>query len=205
MDSWKHAEPASSLLAAQLAPRLSSQGDQTQHLTRETFSQLRQELVGGRHSRFHFDDRDTDVNKLICIVLKAGLEPTSKVGKQASEDLEGQILDCLDIIQAAIEKAPQALTQASDSGILGESIDAPLYAWLIVRLISFINAWDNESIKDAAYKTISTIVYPQSRQVRSLPLHHPISTFLRACITGWYSHFRCIKRRSNLFRYTGFD
>lgn len=146
--------------------------------------------MGGRHSQFHFDDSDTDVNKLICIVLKAGLEPTCKVGKQALEDLEGQIVDCLDIIQVAVEKAPQALTQASDPGILGESVDAPLYAWLILRLISFINTWDNQRIKDVACDTISTIVYPQSRQVRSLPLCHPISTFLRACITGWYSPVR---------------
>lgn len=40
--SWKAEEPASSILAAQLAPRLSSQGDQKHHLTRETFAQLRE-------------------------------------------------------------------------------------------------------------------------------------------------------------------
>lgn len=184
MDSWKSAEPASSLLAAQLAPRLSSQGDQTHHLTRETFSQLRQELVGGKYSQFHFDDSDTDVNKLICIVLKAGLEPISKDGKQTVEDLEGQVLDCLNIVQAAVEKAPQALTQASDPGILGESIHAPLYAWLITRLINLVSAWDSETIRDAVCNTISIIIYPQCRQVRSLSFCHSASTFLRACTTG---------------------
>lgn len=184
MDSRKSAEPASSLLAAQLAPRLSSQGDQTQHLTRETFSQLRQELAGGKYSLLQLDDSDTDVNKLICIVLKAGLEPTSKDGKQTVGDLEGQALDCLDIIQAAIEKSPQALAQVSDPGILGESVHAPLYAWLITRLINLVSAWDNENIKDAIYNAIPTIIYPQCRQVHLLSSCHSASRFLRACTTG---------------------
>lgn len=184
MDSRKSAEPASSLLAAQLAPRLSSQGDQTQHLTRETFSQLRQELVGGKYSLFQLDDSDTDVNKLICIVLKAGLEPISKDGKQTLEDLDGQALDCLDIIQAAIEKSPQALTQASDPGILGESVCAPLYSWLIIYLINLASAWDNKNIRDAVYNAISTVTYPQCGKVQSLSSYHSISRFLRACTTG---------------------
>lgn len=184
MDSWKSAEPASSLLAAQLAPN-----DQTQRLSRETFSQLRQELVGGRYSQLHFDDSDTDVNKLICIVLKAGLDPTtaSKDGRQSSDDLVGQTLDCLDIVQAAAEKAPQALTQVSDPGILGETLHAPLFAWLVVRLLGLAGAWDSGSVRDAVFSTVSTIAHAQSRQGRSMPFCHSVSMFLRACTLGLWT------------------
>lgn len=103
------AEPASSVLAAQLAPRLSSQDqDQTHHLTRETFAQLRQELTAGIYSQLRLDDSVTDVSKLICIVLKAGLGPTSSIyDKSSNESPEDQTLDCLDIIQIAVEKAPR--------------------------------------------------------------------------------------------------
>lgn len=181
MANWKSAEPASSLLAAQLAPH-----DQTQHLSRETFSQLRQELVDGRYSQLHFDESDTDVNKLICIVLKAGLDPSSKdaSAKQSRDDLERQTLDCLDIIQAAVEKAPQALTQVSDPGILGEAVNAPLFAWLVVRLVGLTGVWESESVRDAVCNTISAIVDAQSRQGRSMPFCHSISVFLRACTMG---------------------
>lgn len=181
MASWKSAEPASSLLAAQLAPH-----EHAQHLSRETFSQLRQELVDGRYSQLHFDNRDTDVNKLICIVLKAGLDPTTKDGKRSREDLEGQTLDCLDIVQAAAEKAPQALTQVSDPGILGETLRAPLFAWLVVRLIALAGAWDSESVTDAVCRTVSTIAHAQCRQGRSMPFCHSMSMFLRACTLGLY-------------------
>jgi serine/threonine-protein kinase ATR len=178
MASWKAAEPASSLLAAQLDPH-----DQTQRLSRETFSQLRQELVDRRYSQLHFDDSDTDVNKLICIVLRAGLDPFQDA-RQSREDLEGQTLDCLDIVQAAAEKAPQALTQVSDPGILGETLHAPLFAWLGVRLLGLVGAWDSGSVRDAVFGTVSTIAHSQSRQGRSMPFCHSISMFLRACTLG---------------------
>lgn len=185
MASWKPAEPASSL-AAQLAPRLSSQGDQAQHLTREAFSQLRHELVGGRYSQLQFDDSVGDASKLICIVLKAGLEPASHDGKRSKEDLEGQILDCLDIIQAAVDKAPQALTQTSDSEILGEGIHAPLFAWLIVRLLGLGSGGDSEKIEDAVYDTLSKVLHTQSKRGQSRLPSQPIMAFLQACAAGLY-------------------
>lgn len=201
MASWNSAEPASSLLAVQLGPH-----DHAQRLSRETFSQLRQELVGGRYSQLHFDNHDTDVNKLICIVLKAGLDPapSSKDGTRSREDLEGQTLDCLDIVQAAAEKAPQALTQVSEPGILGETLRAPLFAWLVVRLIALAGSWDSESVRDAVCRTISTIAHAQCRQGRSMPFCHSISMFLRACTSGlypssgWEAELIC-------YRYLGFS
>lgn len=75
----RSAEPASSILAAQLAPHLVSQGNSAHgYLTRETFSQLRQELVDGKCSQLGLDDSIADASKLICIVLQAGIEPCVK-------------------------------------------------------------------------------------------------------------------------------
>lgn len=182
--SQKSAEPASSIFAAHLVPHLASQGSQAYHLTRETFSQLRQELLGGRYSQLRLDDSITDVNKLVCIVLKAGLEPTSKDDSTNKEDFKGQVLDCLDIVQAAVEKAPQSLTETSDPEVLGMSIRAPLFAWLIVRLIDLSNIWDCEDVRAKVSGIFSSIAYSQYKQVRPWPCCLSASAFLRACAAG---------------------
>ncbi|KAF7116577.1 hypothetical protein CNMCM5793_005058 [Aspergillus hiratsukae] len=110
----RSAEPASSILAAQLAPHLVSQGNSAHgYLTRETFSQLRQELVEGKCSQLRLDDSIADASKLICIVLQAGVEPCVKGDRSRQGEFEGQILDCLDIIQTILEKSPQVLGEIS--------------------------------------------------------------------------------------------
>ncbi|KAJ5964624.1 uncharacterized protein N7479_004500 [Penicillium vulpinum] len=178
---WR-AEPASSILASRFVPHLATQGNDS-HLTRETFAQLRQELLSEAQSQLRVDEDATDVNKLICIVLKAGLEisPSSSASEQ---DLEGQVLDCLDIIQASIEKAPQALWESSDPLILGEDIHAPLFAWLILRLIRLATIWTFETVQDKIQLLCTSLAYSQFKQARSLPASYAVATFLRACTSG---------------------
>lgn len=185
-DNWKSAEPASSILAAQLAPCLSFE-EQAHHLTRETFAQLRQELAGGIYSQLRLDDNVTDVNKLICIILKAGLEPTLPEDESSRDDgLERQVLDCLDIIQMAVEKAPPVLIEISDPGLLGVDIYAPLFAWLVLRLVDLLGNCDNEVIQAKIISTFSTIVYPQLKPARPWLSCHSAPAFLRACTTGLF-------------------
>jgi serine/threonine-protein kinase ATR len=178
--SWKNAKHVSTTLAAQLAPRLPSQGNQAHSLSKETFSQLRQELAEGKHSHLHFDDRITDVSKLICIVLKAGLEPCTKDPKP---DSEGQILDCLDIIWVAIEKAPQTLTESPDPSVLGETTYAPLYAWLVARLVQLLSVWDSDDISEKTAGIFAGIICAQNRPSR-LWSCHSTAGLLRAYTTG---------------------
>lgn len=182
-NGWRPAEPASSILAAHFAPRLASQRRETHRLSRETFSQLRQELLGERHSQLRVDDGITDVNKLVCIVLKAGLE-ASPSGSASEEDREGQVLDCLDIIQASIEKVPQVLWDISDPLILGDEVQAPLFAWLILQLIRLTCIWHSETVQDRILLVLTSIACFQYKQVRSSASCYGISAFLRACITG---------------------
>lgn len=180
----KHAEPASSFFAVHLAPHIASQGSQAHHLTRETFSQLRQELLGGRYRQLRLDDSVTDVNKLVCVVLKAGLEPNWKEDGLNRKDFKSQITDCLDIIQAAVEKAPQCLTEFADPEILGKGIRAPLFAWLVLRLIDLFNAWNCEDVQKKIGDIFLSIVYSQSKQVRPWPNGLSVPAFLRACTAG---------------------
>lgn len=182
---WRPTEPASSILAAHFAPRLASHGPETHHLSRETFSQLRQELLGEKHSQSRVDEGITDINKLVCIVLKAGLEAAPS-GIAPQDDVEGQVFDCLDIIQASIEKAPQALWDISDPLILGEDVQAPLFAWLILRLIKVASTWRTETIKDKVLWCLTSIACFQYKQARSSSSQHSIATFLCACLSGLF-------------------
>lgn len=183
--SSKSTEPASSILAAQLAPHLSSQVGQGHHLDRETFSQLRHELLKANCNQLRFDDNVADVNKLICVVLKAGLEhgPKDKLSI-ANDEVEGRISDCLDIIQAAVEKAPQALVEISDPELLGKVIHAPLYVWLLIRLIELSCNWCQEHIQERIHGLLSTIVCSQYKQSREWQARYSIADFLRVCAMG---------------------
>ncbi|KAJ5791400.1 uncharacterized protein N7518_008411 [Penicillium psychrosexuale] len=177
-NAWR-AEPASSILASRFVPHLATQGNES-HLTRETFAQLREEILSEIQSQLRVDEGVTDVNKLICIVLKAGLE-ISPNGSTSEQDLEGQVLDCLDIIQASIEKAPQALWEFSDPIILGEDTHAPLFAWLILRLIRLATTWTSEIVREKIQLICARLANSKFKRVRPLPASYAVAAFLRAC------------------------
>ena len=183
----KQMEPASSILAAQLAPYRSSQVGQEHELNRGTFSQLRQELLGnGEGSQFNLDGNVTDVHNLISVVMKAGLERGSSDDPfNSKEDAEGQTLDCLDIIRLAIQKTPQALYEISDPELLGKGdIHAPLYVWLTLHLLSLLRMWSQDGVRESIYGLFSTIVGAQFKSRRLWHSSKSISAFYQACIEG---------------------
>lgn len=183
-DGLRPSEPASSILAAHLPSHLASQGPGAHQLSRETFSQLRDELLGERGTQSRGEGGITDINKLICIILKAGLE-VNPSGTSA-EGLEQQVLDCLDIIQVSIERTPQALWDVADPLILGEDAHAPLSAWLILRLIKLAGTWSLPIVQEKIHQVFGTISFFQNKQLRPSPTSYNISAFLRACFSGMH-------------------
>ncbi|GIK07921.1 serine/threonine-protein kinase M1 [Aspergillus viridinutans] len=176
----RSAEPASSILAAQL-PQLVSQGNSAHgYLTRETFSQLRQELVDGKCSQLRLDDSIADASKLICIVLQAGVEPCVKGDRSRQGDSEGQILDCLDIVQTILEKSPQVLGEICDPTVLGENASVPLYAWLTLQLLSLLS-WEANNIGKRITCIFSSITRPHDKHITLLPSCYSALALLRAC------------------------
>ncbi|CAG8024016.1 unnamed protein product [Penicillium olsonii] len=185
---WR--EPASSILASHLAPHLATQGYES--ISRETFAQLRQELLGETH-QIRVEEDVTDVNKLICIVLKAGLE-ISPHGDAQGSDLQGQVLDCLDIIRASIDKAPQALWAPCDSLIFAEDVHVPLHTWLVLRLIRLANTWTSDAVREKIQLIWASLAYIQFKQARPVPASYAVSAFLRACTSGLLTIPRPVKR-----------
>ncbi|KMU76981.1 hypothetical protein CISG_06216 [Coccidioides immitis RMSCC 3703] len=109
-------EPASSLIAAHLAPHLAPGRNGDHGIERETFSQLRREIFDqDENGQVNLDDNLSDIHTLICVVIKAGLEPLLKRRKAnvPKGDVLGQVVDCLDIVQMAIQKAPHVLREPS--------------------------------------------------------------------------------------------
>ncbi|KAF9892395.1 serine/threonine-protein kinase M1 [Aspergillus nanangensis] len=165
------ADPVSTILAAQLAPRLSSQGSCEHSLNRDTFSQLRQELVDGKYSHLRLEDSTTDICRLICLVLQAGLGPCFK---DETDESEGQILDCLDIIQTAFQKAPRALTLYPDCETLRGKAQAPLYAC--------------DAAEKKATNLFSNLMLAQHKHTKLWPSWYSATGLLRAITTGLPVH-----------------
>ncbi|RAK98040.1 protein kinase MEC1 [Aspergillus ibericus CBS 121593] len=176
--NWIPAEPVSSTFTAHLVPHLSSQGDGTLGLTKEAFSQLRYELLEGKCSRLPLDNSITDVTRLLCIVLKAGLEPCIEDDKS---ELQGQLLDCLDIVQTAIDKAPLALLEVPDPEILGEDVSIPLHSCLVLWLVHLFSAWDSDAVGDRIDCVLSSIASATHKHTRLWQSFTGVTVFLQAC------------------------
>ncbi|PYH47273.1 protein kinase MEC1 [Aspergillus saccharolyticus JOP 1030-1] len=174
-------ETVSSTLAAQLVPRLCSQTDQTRSLTKKAFSQLRHELLEGRYSPLLSNVGIDNFRKLLCIALKAGLEPCIKDHRLQHEDHLNQLCDCLDIIQAVVDNAPLTLVEIADPEILGEDETVPLYSWLLVRLLRVMGIWEIDRLREKVINILSSIASVPHKHGRTFHSFICISSFLRLC------------------------
>lgn len=169
-------EPTSSIFNAQFHPRLSSEA----HVT---FSQLRQELIEGRHStQLRLADNVKNVHTLIFLSLRVGLENGAK--QDIETDRERHILDCLDVIQMVIETACQALVEKLDPELLEQDIHVPLYAWLIIQLIDLNSKSRLRSVEEKIHSLLSNIVRCQHEASYLCHSRYCFSAFLGVLATG---------------------
>ncbi|PGG99288.1 Atypical/PIKK/ATR protein kinase [Polytolypa hystricis UAMH7299] len=173
----KGAEPTSSIIAAHLAP-----GEDRKHgITRDTFSQLKQEILGnGDTSQFSLDENIGDVTNLICVVLRAGLEPSSKAQAPGNteEEVRDQVLDCLDIIQLALQRVPRVIYETSDP----ERV--PLFALIIRDLVSLMLTWDQVVVQERICGVLAAICISQFKTLDSQDSSRSLSLFFQSCIKG---------------------
>ncbi|EAS29766.2 UVSB PI-3 kinase [Coccidioides immitis RS] len=179
-------EPASSLIAAHLAPHLAPGRNGDHGIERETFSQLRREIFDqDENGQVNLDDNLSDIHTLICVVIKAGLEPLLKRRKAnvPKGDVLGQVVDCLDIVQMAIQKAPHVLREPCDPGFLGQdTAGAPLFTWIIPFHLAFLCAWDEKAVREKICRVLSITYTCQFKASRSWHSSRSIIWFLRACV-----------------------
>lgn len=178
---------ATSILAAQLGPKLSSEAARESFLDKETFSQLRRELFeGGSCGPWGLSDNVNDLSKLISVVLKAGIEPLVRSDLSMTAENEEQITDCLGIIQAALERSAGAISAPPDSEIFGKSIDSPLYAPLAIYLVHLGCKW-GDRLGNSILQLLSMLVECQNRIAQFQYSQLPLSAILRLQCAGKYS------------------
>ncbi|KAM5499633.1 serine/threonine-protein kinase M1 [Microsporum canis] len=178
--------PVSSLIPSHLASHLAAGTSREHCIDRETFSQLRREILGqSENNETIINSNTNDIYNLICVVVKAGLEQPLKPQdvRAAGDDLIGQTLDCLDIIRLAIQRAPAVLNENSKPDILGEyTPQSPLFVWLLSPLLTLLCSRDEKSIQDKVCQIVSTIYGAQFKVIQLWYSVKSISRFLQAWI-----------------------
>ncbi|KAK2737122.1 serine/threonine-protein kinase M1 [Myotisia sp. PD_48] len=182
----RNGEPPPSLnIGVHIAPHLTSGPSREYGIDRETFSQLHREILGQGDDAPNLDEDIKDIYNLVCVVLKAGIEPCLDLRNASArrEDLVGQILDCLDILRVAIEKYPAVLYESSGSQMLSQNVPSlPLYVWLISPLLLLLCSWDEKTMVDKVCLVISTMFKAHFTSPQLFYSVKPFSRLLQACI-----------------------
>lgn len=180
-------DPASSIINSQFGPHLSPNAGKRHGISRETFSQLRQEIVGhGDGSQLDHDQSIPDTHNLICVVIKAGIEPLPRSEQENTpeDEMHGQLLDCLDIIHLAMQRVPRVLHEIVELEITEENVRVPLFVWLVYHIISIVFLWDHDAIRRKACSIISAM---RESELKIRQLWHSsqsISVLLYGCVNG---------------------
>ncbi|EFR05531.1 kinase rad3 [Nannizzia gypsea CBS 118893] len=178
--------PVSSLIPSHLASHLAADTSGEYGIDRETFSQLRREILSqGEDDKANTNDNINDIYNLICVVLKAGLEQSLKTQgvRTSGEDIMGQTLDCLDIIRLAVQRAPAVLKGNAKPGFLKENTpQSPLFVWVLSPLLTLLCSWDDRSIQDKVCQVISVLYGAQFKTIELCYSVKSISRFLQACV-----------------------
>jgi len=148
--------PPSSFIAAHLAP---TNGSTFPKFDREDLALLLKESLGSDEDGLPNLGTDVTLNhKLICVIIQAGLDTIDLRNddpSQTSNDHLGQIQSCIEVIDLAFEKTPEALFVLSKLEDLGpEAENVPLFLWIIPKLLSLLVLDKDES------KLIAKNVWP---------------------------------------------
>lgn len=180
--------PLSSLIPSHLASHLAADTSGEHGIDRETFSQLRREILSqSEDGEANTNDNIDDIYNLICVVVRAGFEQSLKPqGARASgDDIIGQTLDCLDIIRLAVQRAPAVLNGSAKPELIKENtLQSPLFVWVLSSLLTLLCSWNDRSIQDKVCQVVSVIYGTQFKTIRLWYSVKSISRFLQACIGG---------------------
>ncbi|GBF64420.1 kinase [Trichophyton mentagrophytes] len=178
--------PLSSLIPSHLASHLAADTSGEYGIDRETFSQLRREILSqSEDGEANANDNINDIYNLICVVVRAGLEQSLKPqgARALGDDIIGQTLDCLDIIRLAVQRAPAVLNGSAKPEFLKENnTQSPLFVWVLSSLLTLLCSWNDRSIQDKVCQAVSVIYGTQFKTIQLWYSVKSISRFLQACI-----------------------
>lgn len=180
--------PRSSLIAAHLAP---TNGSTLPHFDNEDFSLLLKESLGSDEDGQPNLGTDVTLNhKLICVIIKAGLETIDRRSNdpfRKDNDLYHQIQSCIEVIDLAVERTPEALFVSSKSEDLSPRAEnVPLFFWLIPKLLSLLTLDKDDSrlIAERTWPLLGKILASAKHCPRSFGVCTSISTYIEGIIEG---------------------
>ena len=181
--------PPSSILATHVV-----HGDGVPRFDQESFNQLLREVLGTDEQGQPNLGSDVTVNhKLICIVFQVGIEQDLEENPFQSAAAAGkagsQLRTCLEVLQVAIERSPQALFVTSSSNAGSDSGQpCALYSWLFPRLLPLMTSCQNVEIRDRILSVFTAMLEADVSCSTTYSCSN-ILLFMRACVSGKYFVF----------------
>ena len=189
--------PPSSRIATHLAP---TNGSTIPHFDPEDFALLLQESLGSDDDGQPNIGTDATLNhKLISVIIKAGID-TIDLGRndpfRQDNEYHDQIQKCLEVIDLAVERTPEALFLSSKPEDLAENI--PLFICFIPKLLSLLILDHTESklIAGFVWPLLGNILSAAKQCSNNLDLCISVSSYIEELIGGIF-HQRLQMERSN--------
>lgn len=179
--------PPSSILAARVV-----NGDATSDFDQASFNQLLEESLGADENGQPNLGSDVQVNhKLICIILKAGVDPTIRDTKDnpfqsngpSSKD-SAQFPCCLDVIRTAIERSPEVIyVKSVPEDQISSNTSLPLFVWLIPKLLPVLAENAVTGSREAIIKVITETLVADGHVLKGSQGKF-VFDFIMGCVSG---------------------
>jgi serine/threonine-protein kinase ATR len=179
--------PPSSILAARVV-----NGDDSSDFNQASFNQLLEESLGTDEDGQPNLGSDISINhKLICIVVKAGIDPFIQDTKDnpfqstaAAAKVNSQFSCCLDVIRTAIQRSPDvSFVKSVPEELIYGGKQRPLYAWLIPKLVPVLSPTSAEVIRDGILKVLDVILTIEGDDLKGSQ-GNAVFEFALGCVSG---------------------
>lgn len=180
--------PPSSIIAAHLSPAI---GSALPYFDREDFALLLKESLGADEDGQPNLGIDVTLNhKLICVIIMAGLDTLdlrSDDPFRKDNEHHDQIQGCIQVIDLAVDRTPEALFVLSKSEDLGPRAEnVPLFIWIIPKLLSLLVLDKDESrmIADDVWPLLGKILASEKHCSNGADLCTSVSKYLEELVEG---------------------
>lgn len=178
-----------STLAAQLVNHFTDGRKHSKNQDQETFRQLLQEVLDAedeQHPRPEAFETNSHVNyKLIYVIFKAGLEVLiSEDPFSRPDEQDRQASDSLAAIEHTIRRNPDVLFVVPSSQETDPKSKAPLYLWLVPKLMALTGYSKSDRIRDGVIRLLKTAVVVERKvHIREVKINSVLK-YIKGCTKG---------------------
>ena len=182
-----------STLAAQLVNHFTDGRKRSKNQDQETFRQLLQEVLDAedeQHPRPEAFETNSNVNyKLIYVIFKAGLEVlNSEDPFSRPDEQDKQASDSLAAIEHTIRRNPEVLFVVPSSQETDPKPKAPLYLWLVPKLLALTGYSESDGIRDGVIRLLKTAVVVERKvHIREVKINSVLK-YIKGCTKGQFKY-----------------